>query len=62
MNILFEVIKWYSVIILSIVEISLAIRIMSAKDTKDGVQTIISFILFAPILLLVVYLFNVQVY
>lgn len=59
MELMVEIVKWYSVILLGIIEISLAVRIAACKDWSEGIQTIISFILFAPILLLVVYMFTI---
>jgi hypothetical protein len=54
-----EVIKWYSVILLSIVELSLAIRVTISKDWSEAIPIIISFLLFAPVLLLIVYMFTI---
>jgi hypothetical protein len=59
MEIFVDVIKWYSLVVLSIIEISLALRIAASKDWNEGIQTIISFILFSPILLLVVYMLTI---
>jgi len=59
MEIFINCIKWYSVLLLGVVEISIALSIATSKDWDEGWPRIISFILFAPILLFVIYMFRV---
>ena len=59
MEIFIDCVKWYSVLLFGVVEISLALSIATSKDWTEGWPRIISFILFAPVLLLVVYMFTV---
>jgi uncharacterized protein with PQ loop repeat len=59
MEIFIDVVKWYSVLLLGFMELSIAVRIAACKNRSEGIQSIILFLLLAPVLLFICYLFKV---